>query len=954
MRYVELYYPDLHVEFDYGDVDWETRRGKKEFDQHIEYTYKVSQNLVEETILNLLSEEEYQEIIRKNTIPWDPEDEIDSAYEYIHYNFDDYFEKYQKEILDEFRDDAEEEARKTIDPEDYGYIPLEESKEMRPTDDIEELAKIIADSFIGPSYRGAKYPTFDKASINISKFPDVMRPKYYQTTVVDDSTIQLDYITQEPFYPDDTEVFLKELKRALPEIAKSVHFSSPFTLVLNVEARDGEEYGYAVEDIEVDPTETLQEDLDGEDKAFDDVTRNKFEFLKDHKTHDGKFSKDVKVWDLDLTPKQEDYFYEFLESGFLESFWEENKELAKDIYQEGRSMGHLVLGGGDWRNEPDYYEADRFLNNYIEECFADWFDDHYGMSPEDYEESWPEDFEDAKEEFIEWVNDAYEAVTGFDERADELVELFKQTLDDFIEQEEAPSDDLTETMFSEVEDIEEPELDKPEHDEINESYFDPAAKYLVVDVSGNYLNDFEDADEAIGWAEANWKAFEVQEITDDSAITIWRRNGFPYGDEDDFDECYDDASDELPELEESVDFNPDFDDDFAGHHYTSYDLYKAQQEEEEKEYSDEEAFEERDPNRYDDEHAKEWMKKHPHGWYNSESDYGVGDEEDEEEELEEDWERPHHKFENYSLQDEYGRQIASTSSKEAALEYVEEDDIAGEVQKIVHIFPDSTKDTIVWVKEKGQVNVPYDESLKPTNEAINIRKWFKRKDKKDDSQPVSIGDVDADEYAKTTSSSTKPGRADNRPRLKVAAFENLKLKESYFDYNKYEPLPHDVIDFARKIAEEDITEGVKHWEEKKQDGWLKAKEELDLTVDWVIECIENKFPNWKWDDAKKDAINTLIDDIFDNLQKQNFNEGVISDLDVDVQEAGDKDALITKLEYDTKKLRQEIHFLTDQAPREVGKGGAFDSQEEINDALNATKRALNRAELKLSILRGNK
>ena len=29
---------------------------------------------------------------------------------------------------------------------------------------------------------------------------------------------------------------------------------------------------------------------------------------------------------------------------------------------------------------------------------------------------------------------------------------------------------------------------------------------------------------------------------------------------------------------------------------------------------------------YDDLHAREWMERHPHGWYNSESDHGTGDE----------------------------------------------------------------------------------------------------------------------------------------------------------------------------------------------------------------------------------------------------------------------------------------------------------------------------------------
>lgn len=40
-----------------------------------------------------------------------------------------------------------------------------------------------------------------------------------------------------------------------------------------------------------------------------------------------------------------------------------------------------------------------------------------------------------------------------------------------------------------------------------------------------------------------------------------------------------------------------------------------------------------DDEEYNDEHAKEWMEKHPHGWYNNENDYGTGDEEVDEEEF---------------------------------------------------------------------------------------------------------------------------------------------------------------------------------------------------------------------------------------------------------------------------------------------------------------------------------
>lgn len=43
---------------------------------------------------------------------------------------------------------------------------------------------------------------------------------------------------------------------------------------------------------------------------------------------------------------------------------------------------------------------------------------------------------------------------------------------------------------------------------------------------------------------------------------------------------------------------------------------------------DETAPDEQPSDQYIAEHAKEWMERHPHGWYESESDYGVEDEEE--------------------------------------------------------------------------------------------------------------------------------------------------------------------------------------------------------------------------------------------------------------------------------------------------------------------------------------
>ena len=79
MDYIELEYTDLPVTFDYGPMDWETGYGTKEFDRDINYTYKIDKNSVEEVILDLIPEDEYNEIVKKDSTSFDPVDETDRA-----------------------------------------------------------------------------------------------------------------------------------------------------------------------------------------------------------------------------------------------------------------------------------------------------------------------------------------------------------------------------------------------------------------------------------------------------------------------------------------------------------------------------------------------------------------------------------------------------------------------------------------------------------------------------------------------------------------------------------------------------------------------------------------------------------------------------------------------------------------------------------------------------------
>ena len=72
-----------------------------------------------------------------------------------------------------------------------------------------------------------------------------------------------------------------------------------------------------------------------------------------------------------------------------------------------------------------------------------------------------------------------------------------------------------------------------------------------------------------------------------------------------------------------------------------------------------------------------------------------------------------------------------------------------------------------------------------------------------------------------------------------------------------------------------------------------------------------------------------------------INEGAMKEIDLEVQEAGGVDAYIDSLESQLRDISREMRYLRGQARREIKAGGAYDSVDEINDALKATEREYN-------------
>lgn len=99
------------------------------------------------------------------------------------------------------------------------------------------------------------------------------------------------------------------------------------------------------------------------------------------------------------------------------------------------------------------------------------------------------------------------------------------------------------------------------------------------------------------------------------------------------------------------------------------------------------------------------------------------------------------------------------------------------------------------------------------------------------------------------------------------------------------------------------------------------------------------------------------DDVVDHssyFEEKPVNESAMSDLDIEAKELGGNDVLAEKIEKHIAALQSELEFLLDVAPREVGAGGNFDSQKEIDEAVKATEEQLHKEQAKLSVLRRGK
>ena len=147
--------------------------------------------------------------------------------------------------------------------------------------DIYDVADNI--DYNGASHRGGRIPAPIKGYINQANIPDNVRLKDLSVEVIDDNTLQVSYITQEPFDSEDADVLIAEIRSAVNIISKRL--GVPVDGTIEIESRDGRDYGYAIVDIHDNKDESLKEGRDRRDPRYQEflarLAREKEEAAKE-------------------------------------------------------------------------------------------------------------------------------------------------------------------------------------------------------------------------------------------------------------------------------------------------------------------------------------------------------------------------------------------------------------------------------------------------------------------------------------------------------------------------------------------------------------------------------------------------------------------------------------------------------------------------------------------------
>lgn len=196
---------------------------------------------------------------------------------------------------------------------------------------------------------------------------------------------------------------------------------------------------------------------------------------------------------------------------------------------------------------------------------------------------------------------------------------------------------------------------------------------------------------------------------------------------------------------------------------------------------------------------------------------------------------------------------------------------------------------------------------------------------------------------------------------KISNVTNRKLKESGLEVVK-----DDHGDYVVTVKEKDgkveciHSEILKESEESNVGLLTDEFIEIALEIGMVTNKDFERFKAEELNGEKPTAENLLAaikrykQELIDSgVDLKNLKEGVMSEIDLEIQNEGGKENYKKELEKEISKLKRWITFLTKEAPKQVAaKISNFDTQEEVDEALDKAYEDLAEKKAKLKFIQG--
>lgn len=141
------------------------------------------------------------------------------------------------------------------------------------------------------------------------------------------------------------------------------------------------------------------------------------------------------------------------------------------------------------------------------------------------------------------------------------------------------------------------------------------------------------------------------------------------------------------------------------------------------------------------------------------------------------------------------------------------------------------------------------------------------------------------------------------------------------------------------------------------DEFKEIADEIGLITVADVERFKKEEVDWDNGEDELSAIKRYRQELIDSgvdlsaLVKESFKleESRIKDIAIEIDNAGGLDIYINQLTKEIAELKSQLEYLETYAPREIGRGGAYDSQQEISEAIDEIMKELTEIQLKLSL-----